>query len=613
MEIVLVDPVWSMATVLLVGVIAIFMYAFDRVPMEYVSVGMIAFLLLFFSLVSVDGVDGYLIPPQNLLAGFASPALFAVLGLLVVGQGVVQTGSLNRVAQIAADGNLSPRHLVMMILAFVLVSSAFLNNTPVVIIFIPILQALAARSGASASAVMMPLSFAAILGGMTTLIGSSTNLLVSTSLEQLGMQPFGFFDFTVPGMVLAATGLCYLLFVTPYILPDRASLTHSLLRESGKQFIAQITILQDSKLVGETAKAGLFPGLQDVTVRLILRGEKPMLPPFDGFGLQAGDVLVVAATRKALTEMIAQGAGVVGADYSAEDDPKAFGDKHDATVLSEVMVTPASRLIGLNLERIGFRYRFHSVVLGIQRHARMIRAKMNEIPLEAGDILLIQGRQSDIRALRESRDVLPIEHSERELPVPGMATRANIIFSVTVLLAATEIVPVMVAAMIGAAATLFFGVLNIRQAGRAIDRNLVLLVGASLALGSALQETGGAQFLAEQIDTMFGWGGPAMLLSGFFLLVVLLTNVISNNACAVIFTPIAISLARNAGVDPTVFAVAVIFAANCSFVTPIGYQTNLLVMGPGHYRFTDFFRVGAPLALLIWITFSLFAPWYYGL
>lgn len=608
------DPVWGMAGVLMLGVVAVVLYAIDRMPMEYVSLGVIVSLLTLFSFFPLIDAQGSVLSPSRLLQGFASPALFAVIGLLVVGQGLVQTGSLNRIAQTAvAMGDIHPAKMVMMILFIVLVSSAFLNNTPVVIIFIPILQALAARSGASASLVMMPLSFAAILGGMTTLIGSSTNILVSTSLEPLGQKPFGFFEFTVPGMFLASIGLLYVLFVAPRLLPDRASLTRSLLQESGKQFIAQITVREGSKLVGETARAGLFPELQDMTVRLVLRGERAMLPPFDDFSLQAGDVLVVAATRKALTEMISRGAGVVGADYSAQDGPQAFDGKTDVTVLSEVMVTPASRLIGLNLERVGFRYRFHSIVLGIQRHARMIRTRMNEIPLEAGDILLIQGRQRDIRALRESRDVLPIEHSEKELPVPGMALRANIIFLFTVLLAATETLPVMVAAMGGAAAMLFFGVLNIRQAGRAVDRNLVLLVGASLALGIALQETGGAEFLARQIIVLFGWGGPVMLLSGFFLLVAILTNIISNNACAVIFTPIAVNLANSVGADPMVYAVAVIFAANCSFVTPIGYQTNLLVMGPGHYRFGDFLKVGAPLTLLIWLTFSLFAPWYYGL
>lgn len=613
-----VDPSWLIWATLFFVAGAIALYSLEQVPMEFVSIGLIGLLLVFFQLFPVRGPEGEnLMGAARILEGFANPALIAVLALLVLGQAMVNTRALEHAAQTVFQiEGLSPALSLILILICVSVISAFLNNTPVVVIFIPIMQALAERLKRSASMVMMPLSFVAILGGMTTLIGSSTNLLVSSSLIELGHRPFSFFEFTIPGLFLASVGLVYVLFIAPRILPDRATLANVLIRESGKQFIAQITVLEDSRLVGEKAAAGMFPSLRDMTVRMVLRGEHAELPSFDGIVLRPGDVLIVAATRKALTDAIARGAGVLHTEFSGSDDDvkgkKAGADESDQ-VLAEVMVTPASRLIGQNLEQIGFRYKFHSIVLGLQRRSRMIRARMTEIPLEAGDVLLIQGSSKDVQALRANRDVLPMEWSATELPAPKLARRANMIFFAVIGLAAFEILPIVVAAMLGAAAMLFTGVLNIRQASRAIDRNLVLMVAAALALGGAMTETGAAAVLANSVIDLIGWSHPALVLSAFFLVVAVLTNIISNNACAVLFTPIAVSIANGLGVDPMIFAVAVVFGANCSFATPVGYQTNLLVTGPGHYRFADFIRVGLPLTFIIWISFSLFAPWYYDL
>lgn len=611
-----IDPSFLMWATLLLGAAVIVLYAVERIPLELTSLGLILSLLVLFHVFPLRGADGEnILGAGRLLEGFANPALIAVLALLVIGQGMVRTGALDRAAQLVlrlSGGNLVASVVVTLVL--VLGISAFLNNTPVVVIFIPIMQALSERFGRSASRFMMPLSFAAILGGMTTLIGSSTNLLVSSSLIELGEQPFSFFTFTIPGVMLAAVGLVYVLVIAPRLLPERATLAGKLVAESGKQFIAQITVPADSKLVGEKAVAGLFPTLRDVTVRMIQRGEHAELPPFDDFALRAGDVLIVAATRKALTGVFALGAGVLQPELRTsprrreeKKGPWTSGDQ----ILAELMVTPASRLIGQTLEQIGFRYRYHCLALGVQRRSRMIRARMTEIPLEAGDVLLVQGRQEDVQALRANRDILPMEWLTTELPAREQARLAGLILLSVVGLAAFGVVPIVIAAVLGATAMIGLGALNIRQAARAIDRRIVLLVGAALALGAAMQETGAAAYLAGGIIDLFQ--EPAWVLSALFLVVALLTNVLSNNACAVLFTPIAVSLAKGLGIDPMVFAVTVVFAANCSFASPIGYQTNLMVMGPGHYRFVDFARVGLPLTLLLWVTFSIFAPIYYGL
>ena len=603
-----------MAATLFFVLLAILLYAWERMAMEIISVGIIGLLLVFYTIFPYLDADGNnLLRPSKILAGFSNPALITVLSLLVIGQAIVNTRSLERATQFVVG--LSPKNpffSMVFALIFVLIISAFLNNTPVVVIFIPIMQVLADRFSRSASAFMMPLSFVAILGGMTTLLGSSTNLLISNSLADLGLRQFSFFEFTVPGLVLAATGFLYIVFIAPKILPNRRTLANTLIDGDGKQFLAQVTVNEDSKLIGEEAVAGIFPSLKEMTVRMILRGEHAELTPFDGFKLRSGDVLVVAATKKALTNVLATGVGVLSTEY-IEKSKNQVGDGKLSQILSEIMITPGSRLVGQNLEQIGFRYRFNSIVLGLQRRTRMIRTKMTEIALEAGDILLVQGSAENIESLRNHRDLIPMAWSYTDIPSPKLAMRANIIFFSVIALAATHLLPIVVAAVLGAAAVIFTGVINIRQAGRAIDRRLFLLIVSALALGTAMYETGAAAFLADIIIQLFGTSSPAVVLSAFFFLVAFLTNIISNNACAVLFTPIAVNLAETLGVDPMIFAIGLVFAANCSFVTPLGYQTNLLVIGPGHYKFNDFVKVGLPLSLLLWLVFSLFVPWYYGL
>ncbi len=608
------EPHLLMAATLFFVLLAILLYAWERMAMEIISVAIIGLLLVFYTIFPYLDADGNnLLRPSKILAGFSNPALITVLSLLVIGQAIVNTRSLERATQFVVG--LSPKNpffSMVFALIFVLIISAFLNNTPVVVIFIPIMQILADRFSRSASAFMMPLSFVAILGGMTTLLGSSTNLLISNSLADLGLRQFSFFEFTVPGLVLAATGFLYIVFIAPKILPNRRTLANTLIDGDGKQFLAQVTVNEDSKLIGEEAVAGIFPSLKEMTVRMILRGEHAELTPFDGFKLRSGDVLVVAATKKALTNVLATGVGVLSTEY-IEKSKSRVGDGKLSQILSEIMITPGSRLVGQNLEQIGFRYRFNSIVLGLQRRTRMIRTKMTEIALEAGDILLVQGSAENIESLRNHRDLIPMAWSYTDIPSPKLAMRANIIFFSVIALAATHLLPIVVAALLGAAAVIFTGVINIRQAGRAIDRRLFLLIVSALALGTAMYETGAAAFLADIIIQLFGTSSPAVVLSAFFFLVAFLTNIISNNACAVLFTPIAVNLAETLGVDPMIFAIGLVFAANCSFVTPLGYQTNLLVIGPGHYKFNDFVKVGLPLSLLLWLVFSLFVPWYYGL
>jgi di/tricarboxylate transporter len=608
--------IWILFAFIAVAIVA---FASERIELEISSIAVIAGLLLLFHFYPLENDAGdILLTATDILAGIGDPALITVLSLLVVGQGIVRTGALDQpIRRLVTLRRHHPILAIAVVLTTVLVISAFMNNTPVVVIFIPLMTALAERLHRSTSTLMIPLSYASILGGMTTLIGSSTNLLVMAAAVQAGLPELSFFEFTLPGAVLAIVGLLYALVVIPRILPDRASITGEIVDISGKQFIVQMEIFADSPLVGEEAVLGQFPSLRNITVRFIQRGEHVLLPPFDNIALRPSDAVIFAGTRKSITEAFADNPQMLqgllevdDSDSGAPSEPKPAQEQ----TLAEAVVAPASRMIGRALYQVSFHYRTKCVVVGIQRRSRMIRtSRMTDIRLEAGDVLLILGDRADIMRIRSNPDVLLLEWSAKELPATALAWRARIIFGLVVVSAATGLLPIVVAAVAGAVAMIISGCLNIYQASRSIDGKILLLIWAALGLGAAMQATGGASYLAHGVLSLLMGAGPPVILSIFFIMVAIFTNILSNNATAVLFTPVGVSLGIELGVDPMIFVYAVIFAANCSFATPMGYQTNLLVMGPGHYKFVDFLKAGGPLVIILWVVFSIFAPFYYGL
>lgn len=608
---------WLTFAIILAGITS---YILDKFPMEITSLGIISSLLVLFHFMPVTAADGEIIlTTKMLLSGFADPALISILALLVVGHGMVETGALDSPVKVLVRlGNNYPVAILVLSLITVMVISAFLNNTPVVVIFIPIMITLVENLGKSPSLYLMPLSFVAILGGMTTLIGSSTNLLVSGSYQAVGGEAIGFFDFAIPGLFLATIGFFYVLIIAPRILPNDRASSNQEMQITGKQFIVQIDLIYGNTLIGKKAVAGMFPILSGLTVQMVKRDTENFLPPFDDITLERDDQLVIATTRKELTEKIAKdpllladvkNLSVVDLDNDADDDlALSRGQK-----LVEVIVAPKSRLDGRTLGQAGFVLQGGSKILGVQRRSRMNRTSINDIRLVANDTLLVLGTQSQIQSLRLNDDVMLLEWSVKEIPIKADMWKALGIFLGVVVLASGGIVPIVIAAALGAFAMIVSGCLNVRKAANAIDRNIFLLIGAALAMGASLQATGGASYIAMVMLDLLDGASTTVILSSFFLLIAFLTNILSNNATAVLFTPIAVNVARELGVDPFIFVTAVIFAANCSFATPMGYQTNLLVLAPGNYKFADFLKVGVPLILLLWISYTLFAPWYYGI
>lgn len=588
----------------------------ERVRLEVVCAGIIVTFLIFFHFFPVESAGGAnLVAPERLLAGFANPALLTILALLMVGQGLFQTGAIETPTRaVAGLAGQYPVLVVPVILLVVAVISAVMNNTPVVVMFMPLLAAVAGRMRQSASKVLMPLSFVAILGGMTTLIGSSTNLLVADVAVAGGLPRLGFFDITGMGLILAAAGAVYVVLVMPRLLAPRATMAEEVTGGGGRQFIAQIRIGPDHPLVGAAAVAGLFPDLKGMTVRLVQRGEHALLPPFEDIVLRPNDTVIVAATRQVLTDSLTGRANILSVAAAPGGEEETANSRGAGQLtLAEAVIAPGSRLVGRTIEQSGLHGETGCIALGIQRRSRMIRMRLSDIRLEAGDVILVVGTREQIQGLRASRDLLLLEWSTAELPRTERANRALAVFAALVLAAASGLVPIVIAAIAGAFAMVALGCLNVRQAGRAFDRQIYLLIAAALAMALPLEATGGAAFLANTVVASLAGESPLLVLSVLFALVAVLTNILSNNATAVLFTPIAIRTAEQIGADPMIFVMAVIFAANCSFASPIGYQTNLLVMGPGHYRFGDFVRAGAPLVVLVWAVFTLVAPWYYAI
>lgn len=602
---------------------AILLFANDRIPIELSSTGVVAALLLFFHLFPVkDALGKNMLGVTELLMGFANPVVFAIMALLVIGQGLYNTGALEGPANVIAKlGRIGP--WLAFAVAYIIAGtvSAFMNNTPVVVIFIPIISAVAANMGMSASRTLMPLSFICILGGMTTLIGSSANLIAATIAEQNGVGKIGFFDFSIPGLFLASIGAVYVIFILPRLMGAKEENQDDALEtKGGKQFIAQIPLSAQHPWIGYSSAAGFFPDLKNITVRMIRRGRKELMLPFDDVTLSEGDVVVLAATRKILSDALQLSAAPItptskldSDDLTAEVAVEKKTTKRTTLSVAEAVVAPASRLIGANVDPEIIHAETGMDFVGIQRRSRMGRGAIGDIRLESGDVILLLGERAEIKKLRSNRNLLLLDWLTQELPQTHHALHALVIFAVTIWLAATGVLPIAIAALGGAVAMIATGCLNVRQASRAIDGRVFLLVGTAFALAAPLQITGGAQYVAEAVVNTFSAAGPAVLLSAFFLLTAILTNFLSNAATAALMAPIVVSAAREIGADPLPFVYGLIFALNCSFATPIAYQTNLIVMGPGNYSFMDFVKGGLPLIFLIWIAYSLFAPFYFNL
>lgn len=543
-----------------------------------------------------------LITPAQGLSGFANEATVTVALLLVLSTGLAHTGAVHAVGRVAVRlaGTSETRFLVL-VLAVVVPMSALINNTAAVAILMPAVLGASRDIGVRPSRVLMPLSFASQLGGSMTLIGTSTNLLVAGLVLDLGLERIRIFDITPPALIVVAAGLLYLLTLGRWLTPSRDAPRDLLESYALREYLTSLRIRSGSSLAGRSiSETGLGTERGLVVLQVRTPDGRTVAAPGAATVLRAGDVLLVEGRIDDIADMReADGVEVEGADPGLPDPRQASDDDDEDSVrFAEILVPPRSHAVGRSLRDLHIRTRYAVSIIGLRRHGEALRERLASVRLRPGDVLLAQGRPSDLAEIHESglaAVVGPVRLAPRRTRKRIWAIGAMV---GTVLLAALEIVPIVVSAMMGVLVLLLSRTVSADEAYEEMDWMVIILLGAIIPLGIALQQSGAAAWAAGGLIAIAGPYGPHALLAAIFILTTVLTNLISNVAAAALVFPIAAALAQSLGLSPTPFAVAVMFAASSAFLTPIGYQTNLFVYGPGGYRFSDFLRVGAPLTVI---------------
>lgn len=599
--------------VLILAVVALILFTREKIPLESSSFLVLIGLAVGFELFPFQ-VDGSVLHAVDFFQGFGHEALVAVCALMIAGQGIVRTGALEPVGRVMARlWKVSPSLSLLLTLVVGAFISAFINNVPVVVLFLPILINVSLRTGIKASSVLMPMGFATLLGGTCTTIGTSTNLLVVSVASDMGLKRMDMFDFMVPAAIAGSVGIAYLWLVAPRIIPERKP---TLADTSLRVFSAHLVIIEGTPIEGMTLDEAGKKVDGSMKVMSVERGLNNFLIPFPTLVLKAGDHLIIRDTPDRLKEFEKVLEGTLYADdamVAPVDDEHPLEDENQQ--IAEVVLVEGSRFAGRTLNGIRFADRYGMIALAIHRasrHPKKLYDKIGDIRLKGGDILLVQGPREQIAGLKKEKDFLVLD-ATTDLPFEGKAPVALLIMLGIVISAAVGFLPIAISAPLGALMMIFTGCLEWRDATNALNAQVILIVAASLAIGVALLKTGGADYLAQIFVTLAGDTSPTFVISGLMLLIGILTNIVSNNAAAVIGTPIAVSIATQMGQPPEPFVLAVLFGANMSYATPMAYKTNLLVMNAGKYHFNDFLRIGVPLVLIMWITLSWLLPTIYGI
>ena len=576
---------------IIVGAVACF--ALETYPVDKVSVLVLSALVLF-----------RLVSPEEAIAGFGNPATVTVACMLALSYGIQSTGGLNYVANRIVDlAGANEFKILLSIIVAVGFLSAFINNTAAVALFLPLTIAVAREQRLDASKFLMPMSFAAMFAGSCTLIGTSTNLLVYSSAKQYLEWEIGIFEVTPAGLIFSAAGVLYLLLLAHRLVPSRRT-GDSLTEEYRlRHFVTELILQDDSPLIGLTISETEFREQHNVEVIEILRDGTRLLPTAEETRLEPGDILLAQGDPNTLMELQDQ-KGVILKALAVEDQ-----DLEDENiVLVEAFISPASRLIESTLKEINFRSTFKANALAIRSHGRSIREKIGKIELEYGDSLLILTNRGQLEVLRQTPDFLVLEEVRSSFLRSDKVYYAVGIFLGIILLAAFNYFSIVEAAVLGTGLMLLTGCLRLRDLYTHLSWQTVIMLACLIPLGTAVSNTGLANLIAGQLVELLRSWGPTAVLSGIYLLTSILTSIMSNNATAVLMIPVSLSVALQLQVDPKPFIMAVMFAASASFMTPIGYQTNLFIFGPGGYKFIDFVKVGTPLSILFWLMASFLIP-----
>ncbi len=596
--------------ILALTVVALLLFTRRSIPLETSALVILGLLVLGFELFPYQGVDGQTIKASSFFSGFGHPALIAVSALMVAGHGLVRTGALVVVSRVLAKmWKVSPKLSLLGTMLIAAILSAFINNTPIVILLLPILVSVSLRNGINPSSILIPMNYATLLGGMGTTIGTSTNLLVVSVAADMGLRHFGLFDFALPAVIVGSVGIVYLWLVAPKLLPKREIAMGD---GSTRLFTAHLHVQKGSLSIGKTLSQLIDETSGRLNVQRIVRSRRIRIVSLPDATVKKGDRLLVQDTPQNLKDF-EQSLGVelyAGNHIMDEEHPLQAADQQ----LAEVVIYPGSPLHRSTLSESRFTDQTLLAVLAIHRAGRAIE-KMPEgiahLRLRMGDVLLVQGSREEIDKLKHQPDLMVLD-ATLDLPHTSKAPLSLAVMAGMVALSALGILPIHISAPLGVLAMLICGCLSWKDVSQALSTQLILIIVATLALGQAMLLTGGSELVASTFVALTENASPAFILGGLILLMAVLTNVVSNNAAAVIGTPIAISIARAIGAPEEPFVLGVLFGANMSFVTPMAYQTNLLVMNAGGYHFSDFVRVGLPLAVIYWLGITVTLTMLYG-
>ncbi len=576
----------------------LFLFIWEPIRVDLIAISIPVVLVI---LNTWTGVDG-----ETAISGFANSATITIMAMFILSEGIQNSGVIQLLKDkiINLTGNSETRQVgfITFISGFI---AGILNKTPVVAVFIPMVTDLARTTKVSPSKLLIPLSYASTMGGLLTLIGASNNLIASNISNDLIGRSFRFFEFTPLGIIVLITGVIYFITIGHRILPERVKPEDDLVDEYEMDlFMAKVIVEKDSPLINKSVGDSLSKSDLDMDLVMITRNGEEFIEPLEAKQIEAGDELIIRSDRETLRKLIGQqGLRIIPEDLSVEEEQlqkPAQGRK-----LVETVITSGSTFANQTLSEINFANRYSCSILAIRRGSELSHYKLDKMELMPGDVLLMLVNEQTLKRLRNRRDIIVAREMEREdYSQEKIPVTLGIMFAV-IALAVLDIIPIFISALGGVLAMVLTGCVNPARMYETVNWEIIILVAGLIPLGTAMKETGTAEFLASHIINLTGDLPPIIILAVFYIFTALLTNLISNRASVIIMLPVAVDVAMRLGVEPFSFIMAVTFAVSTAFLTPIGNQVHLMIYGPGNYEFSDFFKVGFPLQLILTVVITI--------
>ncbi len=584
--------IWIISGILF---LTIYLLITEKISIDLTAIGIMVLLVV-----------SRILTPKEAIGGFSNPAVITVGAMFVVSKGMMRTGGvefLGRKIIKMAGGNY--KLALIIILLSVAIASAFINNTPVVILFIPVVMAMCCEFGLSPSKFLIPVSYASILAGTCTLIGTSTNIIISDLSVSFGYDGLQMFELGTLGVPLAITGIAFLYFLAPKVLPALANPLCQLQDSAHRQYLAELKILEKSSFIGKSPEEIFGEKYSSINVIELIKKSYIYHPNRDKITITADDILLVKGSLNDLVAILHN----EEVELPTSEKDLVLGAQKDAPIVVELIISPHSTLRGQQLQRTTLAKDKDVNIIAVKRtNLHLTERQIHDVRLQTGDILLIWCSESKLESIRSSTEYIVIEDVYEELVHKRKAWWSIINFICMIGTASLGLADIMTCALTAAFLMIITGCLQMRDAYRALQGDVLLLITGTIALGTAMQKTGASQFYAESFLSLFSGFSPIIVLGAVILLTSICTQILSNNATAVLLLPIAISTAIGIGVDPKPFIVGICFGASACFATPMGYQTNLMVYGPGGYRFMDYMKLGIPLNIFVVVASTLAIP-----